>query len=494
VIETGKLSADSDTLQRSPQIAGWRKRAFAWGFLGLGLVVLLYGVKLALGVRAIQTPVPVNRLIAQLKDRSLPISNRVQVCWIIAERGAAPKNAVPVLMEAAEDPSFGVRCTAVQTLGRIGPDAAAACPLLIGYLREWNTGGLSEGLDESYLSGSLALPPKANKARNIGIWLEALTEALVAIRPSDPEVIGKIAGLLDDKGSDVVAAGCRILSVIPANPAGERRLIQVAQGNDEFLKVSALCALGQSKPPTSSAIGTLQNGLSDPSVGVRECALDQLANLGILGAPAAQSIVHLLRESGAEIYDANYLLNALNPPLSMADRKQSNPTLEYTLPRSLGYRPENWPSHTRYKALRALAAIGPAASEAIPTILVVAGDDSDPLRLEAAVTAALLGAHCDDVLSPLLRACSGTSEDERRMAMAELKRIVRNCPGSVNGLTRGLEDSSLSVRAAALQSLKEVGTNALPALTALEKATHDQKLAIREMATRLVRELRRGSP
>jgi HEAT repeat protein len=247
---------------------------------------------LAIGVRPVQTTVPISRLIDQLKDRTLPISNRVQACSMLGERGAGAKEAVPSLMEAMGDSSFGVRCTAVHTLGRIGPAASNASPTLISSLRRWRTGGSSQGLNEPYLSGPVVFPPAVNKARNIDIWMEALTGALVAIRPSDPEAIAMLADLLDNADSDVAATGCSLLSSVTTNlTALEAKLIHVAQNDDEYLKVNALCALGKSKSPTPSIIAAVEGALADPRVAVQECALDLLAKFGVLSAPAVRSIV-----------------------------------------------------------------------------------------------------------------------------------------------------------------------------------------------------------
>lgn len=68
---------------------------------------------------------------------------------MLAELRAGAKQAFPALMDAVNDPSFAVRNTAVYALGRIGPDAAEAWPLLVQALRDWQSGGSSEGLAES---------------------------------------------------------------------------------------------------------------------------------------------------------------------------------------------------------------------------------------------------------------------------------------------------------------------------------------------------------
>ena len=464
-------------------------------FLGFGLAVLAYGIRLAFWEQTVKATVNASQLVAQLKDLSLPTAERVSACMRLANFKADAKEAVPALLGAVRDPSFNVRCTAVYVLGRFGTNSAEACPFLFRLLRDWKTGGSSEGLSESYLTGSLTLSPEQNRYRNLEIWLETVTEALMEICPAESKVISTLAYLLDDNDQDVVMASCRILSGVATNlgPA-EAKLIQLTQKNDEFLKVSALCALGKPKPAEPLAMATIVDALSDPRAAVRECSLDLLGDFGSSSAPAVKSILTVLVENRAEVIDPKYLLKNLNPPLSANANKQSYPALQYSLPSQFGSVRKNRPSHIRYKALQALAEIGPAASEALPSVMKIVQDNSDPLRLTAAVTAFRLGISYNSILPAFTQALSDSTEDTRRIALGELTRIAKSCPGVVSVLARGLEDQSISIRVATVQALSKIGTNVLSVFPAIEKATRDPKAAVRETAIQLVEQLSQGKP
>src|SRR5690348_2548246 len=111
-----------------------RKRIVAWCFLGIGIVVLAVGVAVVLRDRtATQEEVSTHHLIIQLKSpgtSAAEITNRVRACFSLAQLGPKAQEAVPELMKALHDPVAQVRRRAVYALGRIGPAAAPACPVL----------------------------------------------------------------------------------------------------------------------------------------------------------------------------------------------------------------------------------------------------------------------------------------------------------------------------------------------------------------------------
>lgn len=84
------------------------KQILAWAFLALALAVLFCGIKLARGVRPVETTTSVSEIIGQLKDKSLPVTNRVRACLDARRASGWCKTSGPGVDGRSE--RFELRC------------------------------------------------------------------------------------------------------------------------------------------------------------------------------------------------------------------------------------------------------------------------------------------------------------------------------------------------------------------------------------------------
>ena len=193
--------------------------------------------------------------------------------------GPAAEGAVPALAKAIEDEYDGVRHLAVQTLSYIGPAAQAAVPALV------------KALDDEDMRGSavytlLLIDPAA---RRIG-----------------PEGVPSLIGALSDIDKRVCCKAARILrSIGPAAKAAVPALKQVLEdtrglGHDkEQARAEAAGALGSIGPAAQAALPALMHALDDDDdSSVRFNAALALAK--IRGEISEERVVALIEALGDE--------------------------------------------------------------------------------------------------------------------------------------------------------------------------------------------------
>src|SRR5262249_55674712 len=86
------------------------------------------------------------------------------------EFGAAGKGAIPALIQALWDEHWGVRSSAAEALGRMGPAAAPATPALIALLEspeeDWVHSAAAEALGQIGPGAEAALPALREKLKH----------------------------------------------------------------------------------------------------------------------------------------------------------------------------------------------------------------------------------------------------------------------------------------------------------------------------------------
>jgi HEAT repeat protein len=160
---------------------------------------------------------------------------------------------VPALIQAAQDPSKGIRSDAIEILGRCGRDAAPAVPILLAALRD-----PSKRVRKDAFHTLTSLGDKVG-----GDW-SALRQQL-----------------LHDESEEVRA---RAVSLVGARDGGLDQavadLIQAMKDPSITVRYCAAGRLGEIGRKSESAVSALVAALRDPSLHVRMKAAEALGKIG----------------------------------------------------------------------------------------------------------------------------------------------------------------------------------------------------------------------
>jgi HEAT repeat protein len=163
------------------------------------------------------------------------------------------KEAVWALVARLNDSSIAVRRDAALALGRMGPKASAAVPLLIEALRDMDR--------DTHLAAASALgdigPAASTAVPHLG---RAVKDGDVAVRRTAAYALGRIG---------------------PAAKAAVPDLIEALKDKDEYTRSSAAQALGRIGPVALTVIPGLIAALRDKSFDVRRDASYALAEIGL---------------------------------------------------------------------------------------------------------------------------------------------------------------------------------------------------------------------
>ncbi len=338
--------------------------------------------------------------------RSAAGPRRYRAVLTLGRLGPKAAGAVPVLAEMLDDPSSG----AARALGQIGPAAAGAVPALIETLRR----------PESHVRQQTAealgrIGPAARTA------VPALLEAM---RDKRPEVRWRVAAAIGRIGSNengcIAALGAMLKDEDPrvrdrvaealgrmGRPAGQvgGEIALAARANRAADRVWPLFALARGSDRPAAAILSLANLLlhSEDAAGVAACQA-----VGLLG-PLAKPAVPALAE----------LVNSGERRMAAA-------------------------------AIEALGELGPDAAEAVPQLAVALTHRDAFVRLRAATA---------------------------------LGRIGECAAGAVPALTGRLDDESEQVVAACVEALGRIGPRAAEAAPALRTMAAHESASVRSVVS-----------
>lgn len=205
---------------------------------------------------------------------------RIAAAMTLRELGATAEWAVPLLVEALEDPLVPMRRSAAGALGGIGPGAAAAVPALteaLGdphrFVRSWAAMALVE----------------------IGPASRPATDALIELMRTDVENL---------RGRSWAASA---LPVIGADPERAVPALVHALATDESEEVRAVAVLSLEKYAMDAArLGATEgliDALSDPVSMVRRNAACALPEMGTDAARGASALELALRDEDAMVRD-----------------------------------------------------------------------------------------------------------------------------------------------------------------------------------------------
>jgi HEAT repeat protein len=412
---------------------------------------------------------------------------------------------VPPLVEALEDKDPDVRCTAATTLGRIGPEAVAAVPLL--------TEMLKAPVGQVRVSASLSLWAIAKKRA-------ALSTLGLAVRDSDASVRYAAIASLGEIGAE--ASPC-----VPS-------LIEALKDPDEANRNAAVRALGRIGPNAVAALPALIAALKRTGEG-SVLPADVIETLRRMNASAVPGLVRVLGEKGDEkvlstVAEALGLMGpharAAVPVLVELLRNQRDllrvttalaiwriakcecavPILTGALDagddavrwaaaralaeigpsaksavRALSRGLKGGDVYDREYAATALGCIGPGAKEAVGVLTMALKDREYKVRIAAAV--ALWRINHDQVsVSALVKSVKSDDDLERERALEGLAAIGPAAKAATPVLLEALQGRDGSVVAGAARALGNIGPDAKRAVPLLIRALTDGRPFVPERA------------
>ena len=192
----------------------------------------------------------------------------------VGKLGPSASEAIPVLLELLEDPDYGLREAAARSLGEM--KAKVALPALVARLR----------------SGPNVAGARAADSANLVEPCEALLEAIGDLGTSDDEVIGVLESFLAHERPVVQSSACRSLLQLTQEPRWGERLKTLLLHPQLQVRRAALMDLGATgwRPATQAIAATLaENSLklialkglveSAPSDGLDEEIFDVMDGL-----------------------------------------------------------------------------------------------------------------------------------------------------------------------------------------------------------------------
>lgn len=413
----------------------------------------------------------------------------VRACNALSIMGPAAKEALPKLILLLKDQKKASLWCVLRVLRSMGPAAKPAVPALAEVLKEEKT-------YRAEIAWTLG---------KIGPDAEAAVPALLAV--------------LDDANATVRWAAISALGRIgraarPAMPA----LIHALGDRQSSVRASAAFALGQIDAATKPAIAALAKLLQEEEPVVRWAALTTLEAIGPADKDAVPALGRLVGDRRGHI------------PAGAKKRRR-----EYLQPKRRDiFGPWPWgeggavedmaPARDAYnadhavtvpeRAIRILAALGPAAREAVPALLAARHDDRVTVRLAADAAVQKIDPAALDKAQPARREMETLWKDlasddpvtayrtlwtfvlAPRRTLPLLREHMRPIPmvkpERIARLIRDLDDDKFAVRDIATTELQALAEQAQPALQAALQAK--PSLELRRRVQHLLKHLEEDDP
>lgn len=419
-----------------------------------------------------------------------------------------PETVLSVLIEGLGDSTHAVRLAALQSLQRIGPDAAAATSRLREMLHEASVGGPAflalydiAGPDEIMRSGTGdALSSALRVTKDPDPW--SRWRAVVALgrfgslcaQPLPPNGCGDanvkaalraLEGALTDTGLSVRFSAAVSLGAFGA----KARETLVAWSNvlkgDGDLAIPSAKALDEIGPAArQTVVASLLESLRAPSASHGD-RLPTLKALQILSREAAQSGILIVAEClkqkdpmsrHAAAWTLGKMGNQAKPaiPALLAALRDPDPSV-------------------RFQVSSSLKKIGPGADAVVPLAMALRTGDADS-RAGVAEVLGQMGSEASAAVPDLIGVLDDPSERLRGAAGSALRRIGPTSAGLIPSLKKQLRDEDPETRLRAVSAAATIGPAVSRTLVPeLISALEDPDRRIRSTAIESLRELARDT-
>jgi HEAT repeat protein len=339
----------------------------------------------------------------------------------ISQLGGNAAPAIPAIIPVLKaDPAEGVRIVAAQALGRIGNPSEASGPALLA------------AFDDASISVRVA---SIQSLRQLGWEKQTVVQKLIGMAAHESWV-QRVA----------VAEGLMIARELKDQPdieqAASTTLLKLLADPYVLVRSAAARSLGGIKMGADAAIPALIVAAADPDWRVRRDTASALGSFGEQAASANDVLVTLLRDPDHETrLRAGQSLRAVNPTgafdLVMAAAKDGNENIRTTAIEAIGRYGASeqviaalagalgdGSADVRFRAVRALDAMGPGAKPALEALTKCVNDRNCIVREYSCRALGRMGPEAASAVSVLNMASTDDWHGgTRKSALAALKAI-----------------------------------------------------------------------
>ena len=255
-------------------------------------------------------------------------------------------------------------------------------------------------------------------------------------------------------------------------------LIELLDDDDDFVRLSAVRALGKLGKDSDRVVNALVKLLNDRWI-VSSSAAQALGRLGKDSDTVVNALVKLLDD------DDSYVRSNAAQALGKLDKDSDR--VVNTLIKLL----DDDDDFVRSNAAEALVKLGKDSDRVVNALVKLLDDDGNNVRLNAAQALGELGKNSDRVVNALIKLFDDDS-DVRSNAAQALGKLGKDSDRVINALVKLLDDDSY-VCIIAAQALVELGKDSDTVVNALVKLLDDDDSYVRSSATRALGKLGKDS-
>lgn len=431
--------------------------------------------------------------------------------------------SIPELTRALSDRESLIRCEAAVSLGNVGPAAAGSAPAMFDAMRR------ASGLQTGLIAGAIArLGPsvvpslvEATRERPGSVRRESI-HALGLMGPEAQGAIGRIEELTRDHDSSTRMQAASVFWSISGRPDAASTLIEALGDPDKSVRSQAAYRLGLIGAAANSAIPALTRMLEGENTSDHEAALNALGRIGPQSLPAVPAMLRrataaspamlpwdvslasvgpgavpfliaglddpddgirwtaaaALGKLGAAAGDAVPRLSRMSTSDRTADRVVASLALwhiardDRVVPILAASAGKTGPRDRgeRYAALDALAEIGPAAAEAVPTLRAQLSAEKDSAITKVVRVLGRIGPAAAGAVDQLERISAHSREDMLRAHANEAIWRITGGEKGVDALIKEVRGGTAYARSSALGALSAMGPGAAAAAPAIAEA------------------------
>lgn len=312
---------------------------------------------------------------------------------------------------------------------------------------------------------------------------------------ADPKVSDLVTQLNAKDVRGKLAATRELAELGPVAASAVPSLTALLNSDDLALQHEAIVALGRIGPEARKAVPALTKLLDADSLIVRHSSLHALRTIGEDSKPALDRIRPLAKNKDPMLnVAAAWALIGIDPD-SKADRESALPVLTAGLgDKSADVRNDaglalseigapavaaveaasKTSTAAAISACDVLAAIGPDAKSAVPTLLKLLEDEGPMVSWHAARALGEIGASPETVIPALVKGLQSPVAENRAASAVAIGSYGAAAKGSVAAVAALWKDREPSVRIAACHALGEMGPAAAGAVVQLDKALDDE--------------------